>query len=95
MCNQALFETATLDPAPVFTLFINVSFACFTEDTINLKDIMNGEVSLFDPKMLGYVFQMLATETLSNKNVQEFLADKSQHFDMVIAEWMLNELYSG
>lgn len=67
----------------------------FTGDMFNIKTVMDGDGSPSDTTMFAFLFQMLATETLQNENVQNLLADKNQQFDMVIAEWMFNEMYSG
>ncbi|XP_050682428.1 UDP-glucosyltransferase 2-like isoform X2 [Leptidea sinapis] len=48
-----------------------------------------------DIKFFFNVFLENAKMTLSNEAVQDLLNDKSQHFDVIVAEWMFNEVYAG
>ncbi|GBP42150.1 UDP-glucuronosyltransferase 2B15 [Eumeta japonica] len=51
--------------------------------------------SPFRAHMTALVGPMLATGTLENENLQEFLADTTQEFDVVIVEWFLTNVLSG
>lgn len=48
--------------------------------------------SIFDfaPLMIN-----MTRATIENPNVQKLLADETQQFDAVIAEWMFSESYAG
>lgn len=52
------------------------------ENTLDLTNVL--------PKLT-----LLSRLTLENENVQRLLNDPKQSFDVVIAQWVLNELYSG
>lgn len=37
----------------------------------------------------------LSQDTVQNPNVQNLLSDEKETFDLVIAEWNFNEIYTG
>lgn len=66
-----------------------------SEDMVNLKNVLDGTTS-YD-SMKNYVWfmgNMVSSAILESENFQEFLADKNQHFDVVIAEWFFSDLMS-
>ncbi|XP_068619918.1 UDP-glucosyltransferase 2-like [Battus philenor] len=65
------------------------------DDRVNVKRIMDKE---FDVLSLSFVITTLrevSVLTLEHDNVQKLISDPKQQFDLVIAEWMFNELYSS
>ncbi|XP_046972213.1 UDP-glucosyltransferase 2-like isoform X2 [Vanessa cardui] len=61
---------------------------------MNLKSIMDkthrADLLTVLPSMVN-----MSRNVTNNDAVQKLLADKTQQFDVVIAEWMLNEVYAG
>lgn len=72
-----------------------LQFIYFLGDFFNLDKLMRKEIDLKDTHELFKVMYTLSKVTLMNKNVQKLLHDPKEEFDVVIAEWMYNELYSG
>lgn len=54
---------------------------------------MDRKIGMDYAVMLFFTNQM-AVASVEHENVQKFLGDSTQHFDLIIAEWMFNELYS-
>ncbi|XP_026735868.1 UDP-glucuronosyltransferase 1-6-like [Trichoplusia ni] len=63
--------------------------------TINLHQILNGEMTPADRMDLVDIMRAIAVETLENRNVQNLLKDPKEQFDVVIVEWMHVSLMSG
>ncbi|XP_050355017.1 UDP-glucosyltransferase 2-like [Nymphalis io] len=61
---------------------------------LNIKSIMNNEIENEFLTSMN-MFMEMSKKAISNEKIQELLSDKSQQFDVIIAEWMLNEVYAG
>lgn len=62
---------------------------------MSIKAILSGSVDNLDQSIFFFMMDKVAKMTLENENVQKLVNDRSEHFDMVIAEWMFSELYAG
>ncbi|CAH2054206.1 unnamed protein product, partial [Iphiclides podalirius] len=67
----------------------------FPFNKMDIKVILNKEVNVNDASLFLPSLANLHKETLKNKEVRKMLNDPGQKFDLVIAEWMFSELYSG
>lgn len=56
---------------------------------------MRKEVDLSDLNAMFQLMYTVSNFTLMNENVQKLLHDPKEEFDVVISEWMYNEIYSG
>lgn len=56
---------------------------------------MDGENDLQSLLPLMEIGTEVGRLTVANPRVQELLKDKSQSFDVVIAEWIFKDLYAG
>ncbi|KPI98725.1 UDP-glucuronosyltransferase 2B15 [Papilio xuthus] len=61
---------------------------------LNVQALMKHEVEM-DQDLLFHMTVNVTKKTFENAAVQKLLNDPSEHFDVVIAEWMFNEIYSG
>lgn len=57
--------------------------------------MINKEIDFNNNHVLLFFMNELSKGVLNDVNVQKLLADKTQHFDAVIAEWMWSDIYSG
>lgn len=65
---------------------------------MNITTVMEND--MFDNNIFLAWFMLSSTSDLAKKSlyhedVKKLLSDTSQKFDVVIAEWMLSELYAG
>ncbi|XP_013139528.1 PREDICTED: UDP-glucuronosyltransferase 2B15-like, partial [Papilio polytes] len=61
---------------------------------LNVQALMKHEVEM-DQDLLFHMTVNVTKKTFENAAVQALLNDASERFDVVIAEWMFNEIYSG
>ncbi|CAG5053482.1 unnamed protein product [Parnassius apollo] len=66
-----------------------------TDILFNIKSIINNELNYKDSKFLLYANSDFANSAINHPNVQRLIQDSSEHFDVVIAEWLYTELYAG
>lgn len=66
-----------------------------TGDPINIHSVSNKEQDLNDDTFLFTLFLDKVKKTLQYEHVQRFLSDPKEQFDLVVAEWAYNEVYSG
>ncbi|KAM3962073.1 UDP-glycosyltransferase UGT5-like [Aphomia sociella] len=64
-------------------------------DLLNLQNQMNNGDILEDLTGLFAFIRNMANHTFHNENIQKFIQDPEEHFDVVIVEWLYTELYSG
>lgn len=62
---------------------------------MTLESILNNPMDMADQKFVFNVFGAAARMTLQNPRVQTILNDPNEHFDVVIAEWLYDEIYAG
>ncbi|XP_028166364.1 UDP-glucuronosyltransferase 2B15-like [Ostrinia furnacalis] len=74
---------------------IDVSVDDAAMPKMNLKDILNKEQSAFDPNKFFDFTIGTHQRAIQNENMQKILNDPQQTFDVVVAEWMVCELYTG
>ncbi|XP_013166098.1 PREDICTED: UDP-glucuronosyltransferase 2B9-like [Papilio xuthus] len=67
----------------------------FPDDLLNIKAIMDHQSDMSDDNLFFPIMDNLSLVTMQMKEVQELLNDETQSFDVVIAEWMYNEVYAG
>lgn len=68
---------------------------CFPECFQYTKDIMDKKVEINEiTGMLPIVLEE-SRFVVEHPNVQKLMADKTQHFDVVIAEFLFNTIYAG
>ncbi|KAH9636331.1 hypothetical protein HF086_012596 [Spodoptera exigua] len=67
----------------------------FDESLTDIKLIMDGVLDYKDPVLMSQLTIMMASHTLGNPNVQKFLKNPNQQFDVIIGEYMFSDLYSS
>ncbi|XP_063830899.1 UDP-glucosyltransferase 2-like isoform X2 [Ostrinia nubilalis] len=72
----------------------NFDFMKNNADMLNLKSHMDNNAEM-DMSMIFNMMLQIHNMTYHNPSVQKLLSDTSEQFDVVIAEWMFSELYSG
>ncbi|XP_045454780.1 UDP-glucosyltransferase 2-like [Melitaea cinxia] len=83
------------DKAPPGVTIINLSENKKQDETpLNIKSVMDNEFNSNFVSFLPLLMNISQT-TVENPKVQKLMSDKNQHFDLVIAEWMFNEVYVG
>lgn len=65
------------------------------EKKLNFQALLNNEQSFNDKLTLLTYMKNITIATLENPNIKAVLGDKNQKFDLVLAEWMFSETYSG
>ncbi|XP_013189929.2 UDP-glucosyltransferase 2 [Amyelois transitella] len=65
------------------------------DDFWDFKKLMARTVNLQDVANIVDIMFVVSNGTLNHGNIQKLMADPKVHFDVVIAEWMYSELYSG
>ncbi|CAK1594079.1 unnamed protein product [Parnassius mnemosyne] len=66
-----------------------------TDKIFNIEIVLKNQLNLKDFKFLLYATSDFANGTINHPNVQRLIQDPSEHFDVVIAEWLYSELYAG
>ncbi|CAH1636143.1 unnamed protein product [Spodoptera littoralis] len=66
----------------------------FDENLTNIQMIMEGKLDFKDPILMTQLAIMMASSTLGNPNIQKFLKDPNQQFDVIIGEYMFSDMYS-
>ncbi|KPJ17977.1 Ecdysteroid UDP-glucosyltransferase [Papilio machaon] len=61
---------------------------------INIKKLMNRDIEM-DQEIVFNMMMNLTQNTLKNNNVSKLLNDPTENFDLVIAQWTFNEVFSG
>ncbi|KAJ0172131.1 hypothetical protein K1T71_012104 [Dendrolimus kikuchii] len=61
----------------------------------DLKTIMESKIGMNNPAIAVIFLTQIHRTTMENENVQKFIKDPKQQFDVILAEWMYSELYSG
>lgn len=56
---------------------------------------MNKEVDLKDMFSMYGIMLTVAERGVTHENVQKLILDPNEQFDLVIAEWLYQHLYSG
>ncbi|XP_026332314.1 UDP-glucuronosyltransferase 2B9-like [Hyposmocoma kahamanoa] len=64
-------------------------------NVLNITEILNNKTPLQDINFIFGMMLNLSRNILHNENVQRLIDDPSQHFDLVIGEWMFSTAYCG
>ncbi|CAK1594070.1 unnamed protein product [Parnassius mnemosyne] len=67
----------------------------FLDEDVNVHKILDKERGFEDFTFLFTMFKEVCIRTLENLNMQNILNNPKEKFDVIIAEWMFNELYAG
>lgn len=67
----------------------------FPDNLFNIDTITNAKFDFKNVQFLLYVTINFANGTIMHPNVQRLIHDTDEHFDVVIAEWLYSDLYSG
>ncbi|CAK1594085.1 unnamed protein product [Parnassius mnemosyne] len=70
------------------------NFKAINGQSLNVTALMSHQVEL-DQDRLFQLSINLTKNTLDNEAVQKLLNDASEEFDVVVAEWMFNDIYCG
>ncbi|KAM3962161.1 UDP-glucosyltransferase 2-like [Aphomia sociella] len=62
---------------------------------LNITALLNNEINFNNPIVMFQFTSSLFENTIQNPNVAQVLNDVNKKFDVVIAEWMFNDVYSG
>nr|WEU75326.1 uridine diphosphate-glycosyltransferases 40AW1 [Glyphodes pyloalis] len=65
------------------------------EQVLNLEKLMKKEVDMTDMNFVKGLMMTIANVTITNPNVRRLMEDRQNTFDVVVAEWLYTELYSG
>ncbi|XP_063370482.1 UDP-glucosyltransferase 2-like [Cydia amplana] len=75
---------------------VSSNFALFPAgEILDLTKLMNKEIPAFATPEVLQLMLLIANGTLLHEHVQRLLRDAREEFDVVIAEWMFTEAYSG
>ncbi|XP_052756326.1 UDP-glycosyltransferase UGT5-like [Galleria mellonella] len=99
---KAGHEVTYITPFPVKNphpklqqLDVSDNFDLLDEKTLDVKTLLNKEISFDSPITMFEITNDFFAKTIQNPNVVKVFNDTSQKFDVVIAEWMYNDAYSG
>ncbi|CAG5053484.1 unnamed protein product [Parnassius apollo] len=70
------------------------NFKAINAQLINIKALMSHQVEMDQDSLFQFSINITKT-TLESEAVQKLLNDASEEFDVVIAEWMFNDIYCG
>ncbi|XP_063896799.1 UDP-glucosyltransferase 2-like [Helicoverpa armigera] len=73
---------------------VSQNLEVFSDKNIDVKAIMTGSLNLQDPKFLFGMTTTMTDVTLANPNVQKLLRDPKQKFDVIVAEYFFNNIFS-
>nr|WRX06272.1 UGT40R1 [Helicoverpa armigera] len=62
---------------------------------MNIQKIMDKDVAANDHITVKMMMLQLAVKTIEHQNVKKLLEDPSEHFDLVIVDWMLADVPAG
>ena len=60
-----------------------------------MKDIMDKTGDVVSPSIIIYFVAEVAKKTIGNNDVKKLLNDPNEQFDVVIVEWIFNEMFAG
>ncbi|XP_034836076.2 UDP-glucosyltransferase 2-like [Maniola hyperantus] len=66
-----------------------------TDETFNITTVIDNTNKINSIVYMISMMMDISKATIQNPNVQKLIADRTQKFDAVISEWMLNEVYAG
>ncbi|CAK1594077.1 unnamed protein product, partial [Parnassius mnemosyne] len=96
--HEVTYITATskITSYPNVTIVdVSSNINLFPENFLNIKAIMEKDSDMNENDFFFPIMDKVSLVTIKNKKVQKILTDDSQQFDVVVAEWMYNELYAG
>ncbi|CAG4959437.1 unnamed protein product [Colias eurytheme] len=77
-------------------ILLESNFKYFPEDEfLDISKILTNENEMASLRTILEVMYTLANATVNHPNVQNLMNNLDEKFDLVIAEWMYNELYAG
>ncbi|KOB69154.1 UDP-glucosyltransferase [Operophtera brumata] len=83
------------DPHPKLTqIDVSSNMKLIPEGMMNIQSIMDGKVDM-DHAVLLFIMNHIAGTTLEHENVQKVIGDQTQHFDLVIVEWILAAIFQA
>ncbi|XP_037868047.1 UDP-glucosyltransferase 2 [Bombyx mori] len=85
------------DPAPNLRI-IHIPQHVFEEkidSTFTIEKLMDYSFTVMEMLNIFKSFIDTANDTVANAEVQQLMLDPQTHFDVVIAEWMVTEIFSG
>ncbi|KAJ0172125.1 hypothetical protein K1T71_012098 [Dendrolimus kikuchii] len=65
------------------------------EKSLDFKKLIAKEINLLDMWTMHEVMHEIAQDAVMHENVQKFLMETTNEYDVVIGEWLYTELYSG
>ncbi|XP_068619916.1 UDP-glucosyltransferase 2-like [Battus philenor] len=74
---------------------VSENYAAIPKNLLNLKAVMDNKIDLGDSVTFFNLMVELNRMTLENPNMQKILNDPNERFDLIIGEWMYNDLYAG
>ena len=66
-----------------------------TAKSLDFKKVIGKEVDLKDMHMMYKTMIVVANRSLTHENLQKFMMDPNEQFDLVVAEWLYHHMYSG
>ncbi|CAH2054200.1 unnamed protein product, partial [Iphiclides podalirius] len=96
--HEVTYITATSKLSPhgkMKKIDVSSNFKAFPENFLNIKSIMNKESDMSANDFFFPIMDKLSLATLRHEEVLKLMNDGKQHFDVIVAEWMYNELYAG
>ncbi|XP_068619917.1 UDP-glucosyltransferase 2-like [Battus philenor] len=96
--HEVTLITSTPNKKPIKNLteiFVGDTLDKTSDHMGNVTKIMNKEIDVFNMNLVTSVMRRYSVMTLQHSDIQKLISDPTQHFDVVIAEWMFNELYTA
>lgn len=73
----------------------NKHYILFSAQSLDVTKMLAKEVDFKDMFGIYEVMVTIANRSLTHENVQKFMMDPNEKFDLVIAEWLYHHLYAG
>ncbi|XP_050682425.1 UDP-glycosyltransferase UGT5-like isoform X5 [Leptidea sinapis] len=80
---------------PLLEISASYAVAQAAGDKLSIQSQIDRKAQNQDIKMFFSIFLENARTTISNEAVQDLLKDKSQHFDVIVAQWLFIDVYAG
>ncbi|KAJ8711862.1 hypothetical protein PYW08_008816 [Mythimna loreyi] len=64
-------------------------------ESLDFKKVISNEVDLKDMYLMYKTMMIIANRSITHENIQNFLMDTNERFDLVVSEWLYHHMFSG
>lgn len=79
----------------MWILILYFFFIPVPEKAMDFKKLIAKDINLLDMWAMYKVMHEISRDAIMHENVQNFLLDTKNEYDLVIGEWLYSDLYSG